>query len=269
MKREGRELKDRLIAEAEKLGLSKGDKTDNQGPLKGDMMDKLSPLKGDRMDKEAPGIKDHIEKVDPDQKREIMDKLDPKGGLEKDKFRADKMDPKDALGKDKFDADKMKDGFDKHGDKDKFDLKELEKEIGDYDDRPEREELSTGDVIKRDDEGETLNTPNGDQIALNDDGSHSIKGDVRSVDEKDGVTTVKFGDGSSVSFDKEGFRSVQRGNQGVAFSRRYNGGGGSGGNDGNHGGGGIKPHGAAIGQGTINPPWHIGSHGTMGPVKRR
>lgn len=116
------------------------------------------------------------------------------------------------------------------------------------------EELPTGDYIVRDDGKETLFTPNGDKIALNPDGTHTIKGDVRKVEtNQDGVTTVKFGDGSEVSFDKEGFLSVQRGNQGVAFGRQGDGGGGSKYPDGR---GPKEPgDGGGAGGGGIGKPW--------------
>lgn len=83
------------------------------------------------------------------------------------------------------------------------------------------EQLSTGDYLVRDEGKQSLFTPNRDHITINPDGTHEIKGDIRKTStDKNGVTTVEFADGASVSFDKEGFLSVQRGNEGVAFSRK-------------------------------------------------
>lgn len=124
-------------------------------------------------------------------------------GERMDKTPADKEKPGIAEKTDKLPAEKLdKEGADKKGG------------------TPAFEELSTGDIIKRDTTGETLTTPNGDTISVNRDGTHKIEGDVRSVETKDGVTTVKFGDGSRVSFDEQGILSTNRGNQGVAFGRR-------------------------------------------------
>lgn len=117
-------------------------------------------------------------------------------------------------------ADKLKDALD-NLDKNQLD-KHLEEEVKDG-----VEELPTGDHIVREDGKETLFTPNGDRISLNPDGSNTIKGDVKKVEtDKDGVTTVTFGDGAEVSFDEEGFRSVTRGDQGISFGRMGHGGGG-------------------------------------------
>lgn len=81
-------------------------------------------------------------------------------------------------------------------------------------------ELPTGDHLVREDGKETLFTPNGDKITVNPDGTFKVKGDVKSVEtSKDGVTTIKLGDGSEVKIDKEGILSVQRGNQAVSFPR--------------------------------------------------
>ncbi len=82
------------------------------------------------------------------------------------------------------------------------------------------DKLATGDYLVKEDGKQSLFTPNGDRITINPDGSNTIKGDVKKVStDKKGVTTVEFGDGATVSFDSEGFRSVNRGNQGVSFGR--------------------------------------------------
>lgn len=80
--------------------------------------------------------------------------------------------------------------------------------------------LSTGDFLVREDGKETLFTPDGDRVTVNPDGTHVIKGDVKAVtNSKSGETTVTFGDGSTVSFDKEGILDVTRGKQSVSFPR--------------------------------------------------
>ncbi|MND02093.1 hypothetical protein D3C83_213440 [compost metagenome] len=43
---------------------------------------------------------------------------------------------------------------------------------------------------------------------------------MQRVSNKWGVTTVEFADGGKVSFDKQGFRSVERDGQAVHFGRR-------------------------------------------------
>ena len=78
------------------------------------------------------------------------------------------------------------------------------------------EKLSTGDYIIRENNKSILFTPNGDRITVNGDGTSSIKGDVKEVStDKNGVTTVKFQDGSSASFDKQGFTEIKRGGESV------------------------------------------------------
>jgi hypothetical protein len=204
----------------------------NKGSLQSELMDKL-PAGGNRglqqMDKlpvEGGNKKEAMQKLPADgSKKENMDKLPAEAGNKEhmDKLPAqagkkEHMDKLPAEAGNKEHMDKLpaeKEGFDK--DKDGK-LDDYEKKIAE--ELPEREELPTGDVIKRDENGETLITPNGDEISVNDDGSHSIKGDVKSVETKDGVTTVKLGDGSEVSFDEQGILSVQRGNQGVMFGRQ-------------------------------------------------
>jgi hypothetical protein len=82
------------------------------------------------------------------------------------------------------------------------------------------EPLATGDYLVREDGKQSLFTPNGDRITINQDGTHVIKGDVSKVStDKAGVTTVEFGDGATVSFDRDGFLDVQRGKQAVSFGR--------------------------------------------------
>ncbi|MBX9722016.1 MAG: hypothetical protein K2X81_11515, partial [Candidatus Obscuribacterales bacterium] len=82
------------------------------------------------------------------------------------------------------------------------------------------EKLGTGDYLVKEDGKQSLFTPNGDRVTINPDGSNTIKGDVKKVStDKKGVTTVEFGDGATVSFDSEGFRSLSRGNQAVSFGR--------------------------------------------------
>lgn len=133
-------------------------------------------------------------------------------GLQMDKTPAEKSNGGMAEKTDKLPAEKLdKEGSDKKGGT-----------LADFNEprRPPFEQLATGDIIKRDKAGETLTTPNGDTVSVNHDGTHKIEGDVRAVETKDGVTTVKFGDGSSVSFDDQGILSANRGNQGVAFGRR-------------------------------------------------
>lgn len=84
------------------------------------------------------------------------------------------------------------------------------------------EKLPTGDFIVRDDGKQTLFTPNGDSIAINPDGSNTIKGDVNKVStDKYGETSVEFKDGSKVSFDENGFTSIQRDGQGIHFGRIF------------------------------------------------
>ncbi|MBX9689300.1 MAG: hypothetical protein K2X27_21500 [Candidatus Obscuribacterales bacterium] len=83
--------------------------------------------------------------------------------------------------------------------------------------------LSTGDFLVREDGRETLFTPKGDRVTVNPDGTHTIKGDVKSVkSDKLGQTTVTFGDGSTVMFDKEGILEVSRGKETVSFARLQN-----------------------------------------------
>ncbi len=186
------------------------DKLPVVGGNKGEQMDKL-PIEG--------GVKEQMDKLPAadNKKPEHKEKL-PSDNRPSD----DKKPGKEEM--DKLPADKNKDGK----------LDDLEKK--NEEELPEQEKLPTGDIIKRDENGETLITPNGDEISVNDDGSHSITGDVKSVETKDGVTTVTLGDGSQVSFDQEGILSVQRGNQGVAFGRRDYGYGGKGGGGGSAGG---------------------------------
>ncbi len=106
------------------------------------------------------------------------------------------------------------------GDKLDFGDKDFGKKMAEAFEKEGVEKLPTGDHIVREDGKESLFTPNGDRITINPDGSHVIKGDVAKVETgKDGTTTVTFGDGAQVSFDQDGFLSVQRGNQGVAFGR--------------------------------------------------
>ena len=138
---------------------------------------------------------------------------------------------------------------DKLGDKAEM-LKDMDKMAEEeIEDKDGVEQLPTGDHIVREDGKESLFTPGGDRITLNPDGSHTIKGDVKRVETKDGVTTVTFKDGGEVAFDQDGFLSVQRGNQGVAFGRQGSGGYGGGGyKDGEGGGGG--------GKGDPGAPWH-------------
>ncbi len=82
--------------------------------------------------------------------------------------------------------------------------------------------LPTGDILQRSADGtQKLFTPNGDSIVINPDGTHTIKGDLNKVtSNKDGSSTVEFADGSRVTFDEDGFRSVQRGNESVSFGRQ-------------------------------------------------
>ncbi len=80
------------------------------------------------------------------------------------------------------------------------------------------QKLATGDYIVKEDGKQTLFTPNGDHITINPDGTSSVKGDIAKVStDKDGLTTVQFGDGASATFDKEGFHDVSRGNQSVSL----------------------------------------------------
>ncbi len=81
-------------------------------------------------------------------------------------------------------------------------------------------ELPTGDYLVRQDGKETLFTPNGDRVSVNPDGTLDVKGDVKSVkQDKNGETTITFGDGSKVTVDKEGILNVSRGNESVSFPR--------------------------------------------------
>lgn len=83
------------------------------------------------------------------------------------------------------------------------------------------QQLSTGDYLVREDGKQTLFTPNGDRVTVNPNGTYDIKGDVNSVKtDKFGRTTVEFADGSSASFDHQGFLSVSRDGQAVHFGRR-------------------------------------------------
>lgn len=80
------------------------------------------------------------------------------------------------------------------------------------------DKLPTGDFLVREDGKQTLFTPAGDRVTVNPDGTNVVKGDVKSVaTDKHGETTVKFGDGATVTFDKAGIRSVSRGNESVSF----------------------------------------------------
>ena len=198
-------------------------------------MDKMPA--NEQMDKRPiDGKPNHNEQTDKsphDSKPNNNEQTDKKPGDIKPNELTDKPQVRTMEGKDEAKDKLDKNDIDKDGK-----LNEVEQSLAE--ELPEREELPTGDVIKRDDDGETLTTPNGDQISVNADGSHSIKGDVKSVETKDGVTTVTLGDGSEVSFDEEGILSVQRGNQGVAFGRHSKGGSsGSGGWGGGSGGGGM------------------------------
>lgn len=74
--------------------------------------------------------------------------------------------------------------------------------------------LSTGDFLVKEDDRQSLFTPNGDRITINSDGTNVIKGDVSKVStDSKGKTTVEFGDGATVSFNKEGFLEVTRGDK--------------------------------------------------------
>ncbi len=78
--------------------------------------------------------------------------------------------------------------------------------------------LPTGDFLVRDEDKQTLFTPNGDRITIKDDGTSTIKGDVKKVSTgKDGNTTVEFADGAKVTFNKYGFEDITRGNKSHSF----------------------------------------------------
>ncbi|MBX9686319.1 MAG: hypothetical protein K2X27_06425 [Candidatus Obscuribacterales bacterium] len=80
--------------------------------------------------------------------------------------------------------------------------------------------LSTGDNLVREDGRESLYTPNGDRVTVNPDGTFKVKGDVKAIESnKNGETTITFGDGAKVTVDKEGIRSVSRANETVSFAR--------------------------------------------------
>lgn len=106
---------------------------------------------------------------------------------------------------------------------DKIDMKDLQNKIGDFFKQKDGvEKVPTGDYIVREDGKQTLFTPNGDSIAINPDGSNTIKGDVNKVStDKYGETTVEFKDGSKVSFDENGFTTIQRDNSAVHFGRHF------------------------------------------------
>jgi hypothetical protein len=108
----------------------------------------------------------------------------------------------------------------------KFNPEDLNKQFKDlFKQKDGVESLPTGDHIVREDGKQTLFTPNGDRISINPDGTNTVKGDVSEVKtNEDGSTTVTFGDGARVQFDKEGFLSIDRGNQGIAFGRIGHGG---------------------------------------------
>ncbi len=80
------------------------------------------------------------------------------------------------------------------------------------------EQLPTGDSLVREDGKQTLFTKSGDHISINPDGSNTIKGDVQSVKtNSSGSTTVEFKDGTTVSFDSDGFKELNRGFQNYNF----------------------------------------------------
>lgn len=178
--------------------------------------------KSDRLDMKR-GNSDGVSKLGKDA---ITDLKNPGNNELKDPGRMKELENLPGIGKD-F-QDEMKKEFEKS-------MQSEEKEEG-------VEQLPTGDHIVRDDGKETLFTPNGDKVQLNPDGTHTIKGDVKKVStDQEGRTTVEFGDGARVSFDDQGFLSVERDGQGVGFARRsFDFGGGKG----NKGGGkfeGIGP----------------------------
>lgn len=87
-------------------------------------------------------------------------------------------------------------------------------------DRATERQLPTGDTIeKRADGTQILTTPNGDKITVNPDGSHSVEGNVKAIQQKGELTSVTFADGAKVTMDKQGILTVQRGDEAVAFSR--------------------------------------------------
>lgn len=161
---------------------------------------------GERSDKQFPPARKAVEdKKDSKQEGIDFSKNDP---LKKQEEKLSKED--EEFGKVKEEFDKLR--------------KELEQSAESEENEEEKEgveELPTGDYIVREDGKESLFTPNGDRITLNPDGTHTIKGNVKKVSsDKDGTTTVEFKDGAQVSFDNDGFLSVQRGNQGVGFGRK-------------------------------------------------
>lgn len=100
--------------------------------------------------------------------------------------------------------------------------KELDTESEQTESRPHatERELATGDTIeKRSDGTQILKTPNGDKVTVNPDGSHKIEGNVKEIKQNGDFTEITFADGAKVSMDKQGIRTVERGDQGVAFSR--------------------------------------------------
>ncbi|MBX9689298.1 MAG: hypothetical protein K2X27_21490 [Candidatus Obscuribacterales bacterium] len=78
--------------------------------------------------------------------------------------------------------------------------------------------LSTGDTLVCADGRESVFTPGGDRVTVNPDGSHSIKGNLKSVEKgKNGETVVTFKDGASVAFDASGIQEIRRGRESVSF----------------------------------------------------
>lgn len=81
-------------------------------------------------------------------------------------------------------------------------------------------ELPTGDTLVRQGGREYLFMPNGDRLTVNGNGSFNLRanGPV-DVSSKGDVTTIKYPNGDSVSFDPQGVLSVQRGQEAVNFGR--------------------------------------------------
>lgn len=154
------------------------------------------------------------------------------------------------------------------------------------------QKLATGDVLISEGGNHSLYTENGGRVIVKADGTHSIKGDVKSVEQdKSGKTTVTFADGAKVEFDKEGISNVKRDGRTVHVFNIENsiikplpgtgksgggGGGGGGGSEswGEHGGGSsggggkgkspniLRDHGAGGGSGGGKggpPPKDIGN----------
>lgn len=82
------------------------------------------------------------------------------------------------------------------------------------------EDLPTGDLLLRQDGKESVISPDGSvTVEVNTaDGSSVVKGDIQDIRvDADGVSTVRFKSGATVSYDSSGIREVTRDGVGIGF----------------------------------------------------